>query len=1618
MEYFPNAMGKFPVAMEYFTPAMVSEYPAVDSESPCAGVGASVARSGGLQVRSEGAAERAGFPAARAGWRKPLAGGEGVRSGVGVGWVDCTGERIDRIDLMAGGGWLMNVAGSRVAGVECLGFTFPLLFDRGGVGLRTMPEDTAKQPVARSSGESTPATRKRWGWPRRIITTLGFVGLLGFAVVITLLCTSGLPVDFALPYAAGKVSPVDGAWRVEMDHGLLKLNRTEGLAFILRGARIVRSDGTLAFNLASFSIYSSPASLMKGNYVPRRIVVDAPEVELVRRADGSFEFVPLPVSSSAEAEEATAFPPELPDAFLPIEGRPFELVIQQPAVKIRDGVRPLTVSFKDISTTVSRDKQTLLSKLNLVWTGPIHTATIKAEVTYSLDKKTASVGFEFSPVGMDDLLPYVTLPSLPVEAQGTVSGKARAAIDLASKRVDTFSFEVVTSALEVKASQWLRDPISLAPMRLAGSADFAKGSGSIEPLTVKAGPVSIELSEQRITQTERLRLEGGMKLGGITLGQALALLSPELRKRIPLTPEQEAGLAVDNLNLNWKLATTPMGNALPVIDTAEVEATVALQAGTQTIRSTFSVGATEKLQLIEWKTAVDSFNLAGCAVPALKEFPLEALDLPIDFKASGKMRLPDTVDALDVAFHAGPGIIKNHPLWYAYMAKPVPLKELSFQLSAKDNLKTIVVPSAVLDIDGPRGELQAITLALSSPPHLSKEFDLGVKGRILATEWLAETLWSYVPNDIRVRMDISDAEVRELGLKQATIDLDARGHLGGAAAFTLARATTTATATLKLNTLSYPVTASADFNPQSGHWSAIVDTAALLPNSLQLSIFKRFTLPAYWITTPVSTHLETSGTTTGTVQKAYLKVVVEAGEVSIPELLKKPIPVRSVVLEARADLEKKVVESFSAKADIEGRLASLNINQLLVKDNQFSGLAEVDLKQWDLAWLLSFWPDALLPKERALLEEYKPYAMLDEASLKVVVENMLTEFDPKRIKELSLYAQLTKLGVTYNNLPVTLDSLSLNLGNNRAKLALLNAQVDAFAADEVTLTTGDIMEPGCRVDLHSVFHGNLSRLSALLGKLPLDPALWKDKGLDELKGNASGVLDASVPLNLEQPVPTPESLAAKVSLKIEDFQPPTAPQLKDVATIGKGTIQLQAEVAKKQATVAVQYALSAFRMAPYVDGPVDLAFTLGMPDDQKINTTFTVDLTKARLSIGQLETEKLPGEMARLIFSADTTGLRDSTAAPSVDFGLDYALFVKGKTRGRLEFAPAFAGELMGFKRGRVEGVKLGNTEFDAALAFSENPGFTFAVNGKRLDLPEILGVASPIVRQILLDMAGKESVPAGLPQSTGIAKPKEPTAKDPIAMLLLSFQSDVNFDEVRVAKDKTLTKLETHTVLKDGELHSFKLTAIEGGKNLLKIELAPPVGQAQPLTVIIPNVSALAQLVVAPLGEFKLPDSELSRNIDVARKVPNNFRGGILYLDGAVNLKDPEQLFNGKMRMDELFLMEVPCLVRGIAQRTLRPVKEQEVFKIFNIENVHYGKTKATIKKLRMEGPLTMNIFEAEYLAAEPRVKLKGDHALVKFEVDWPMKEPFGMKHVWLENALIRAIGTNDESWSDLIDK
>ncbi|HUH83820.1 MAG TPA: AsmA-like C-terminal domain-containing protein [Stellaceae bacterium] len=326
----------------------------------------------------------------------------------------------------------------------------------------------------------------------------GFAAGMMIAAVLLVwrLIAGPVSLDYLIPYVADGIAEAEPGLVVAVDHTLLSLGANATIEIVARGVHLSRSDGQAQLVLPELVLGLSARAALSGSLAPTRIVLRAPQLRLVRAADGSFH-LGLADANAASQDWGEALLRDLngsPERNGPVS-RLREVAINGAALTIDDRTLDIVWHAKRADLTLFRRAEGLFGDLNLVVDegGGTH-AELRGDISYV--KGATELRVMLTVAGLVPARFSAGVPPLPALAalDLPVSGEMRVALDPGALRIDEAWCALTLGAGRMVHPALPGGSIPIASGSVRAAYDPAKRQLGLERLALDLGGPKLELS--------------------------------------------------------------------------------------------------------------------------------------------------------------------------------------------------------------------------------------------------------------------------------------------------------------------------------------------------------------------------------------------------------------------------------------------------------------------------------------------------------------------------------------------------------------------------------------------------------------------------------------------------------------------------------------------------------------------------------------------------------------------------------------------------------------------------------------------------------------------------------------------------------------------------------------------------------------------------------------------------------------------------------------------------------------------------------------------------------------------------------------------------------------------
>lgn len=1488
-------------------------------------------------------------------------------------------------------------------------------------------------------------------WWKRIL-----LGLCSLPVIFLIfLCTTGIRLDPLLPLLGSQLE----ALPCKINKPVLWVKCALGRqAFIARvkGLKAFHEDASPVVELTSLEVTVPFTNLFAKKLLPDLLEINGLKLTVRKTEDGGFELFPF--TDEAEKESTPWRTPEMPASLQPLEKLPFKARLTNLQVALREQNRPqqLLVPNASIEASYSAKGETLHFDLGLTHPLQERTTTVAVTGSWNLNNNALHTRTEYARIALEDWTPHL-LPALPLAIEGELEGHLELTLNLQTLQPKLVDYSLSLADLKITADDWLIAPLAFAPFTLSGSAAFEDPiHAQFHATPLQAGPFVLEFSPWVAEHNDSVNVLGEVRLHQLAAVDVLALLKPDILANIP----------ADSLDLLQLNGTGPVVDHLGVVWT--VAAFFNKDYTVQSIEGAVNLGMSislndERIQpelRINYHQTSPSHakihakaNLLQPAVPARWSFlvanhkaDLDCIQIPLSFSMEASASVnPATTDLPEIeslALNVSSGQGEVHPLPELSKDWTTPLKvnRLNFDLKSTNSLKHTELVHGIIELDEPVLDFSGITITSPTSPLQGLPKEIAITGGLKVTSVPMPWVCSLISEEHRKSLPLSAEEIAAFSLREFLLKMDTKVTLSDEQI--VASGSIQTTTIIALGETNWIWNANADVDVADGI-KVHVASQPLSLGIINLPLLERFGVQPNSIRGDLIISGDARLDDAGKPLEAKGSLALSNGYVSLPQYLTNPFQWDALSANGTIDLSTGTFPLLEAKLESPLITSSFTMKDTSMSEDFLSTRLSVQGTIHSLPELLAQLAPIVHLGENSHLDDLQPNGKA-EATLSLSYKGSINKPAPESIADLEGSVALTDLSMLWApELLIGCSSIRINLKEDSLQWTLHGSHIGNAVALHSEGSMRELLGENPRLLIKAECSIDLGYVPALAKQFTLQS--FPSELLDDPSGNLFLQLDGNAALPtyaeifalLDRTAHDSNSIdwlaetTQFLSRTVEDFYVTSSLDAKSISLPALGKMvsgvaftpinaTARMDGAPSGITLSATANLDNFQVEGFAQGPIQGSISAKLSKNGMLHTELQTQLDDFNIDLAALGLAKPRGTPSHLRFAAtldDVSPLipflaTSATSTPDqpsrLDFEVDYLFLLGGDFSGNLIFSPSFTGDFWGVRRLQLNEIDIDHTHFDFEASVAPQRGVDIRIDGTLFDLQELLTVGSPVVYKMMLDSPPQSREKTDTPS----ALPKE------LALLNNTVTANINFDQIRFTPLKQLTDFTGAFELQNLKPYQVHLSAMESGRNLFSLRIEPPKTGLHDVCLIIPDCVSLADVVLSPLGQFQLNDAELQSKIDALLAIPASFKGGVLQMQGKSTLgQSAGTLYDGNLRVDDLYLTTTPKLLRILAQRTLKPVTEQKAFNIFNIEKVIIAPDRYSIRNFRIEGPLTLNVKEAVYSIPNKLVTAEGDHALVKFWIKWPTDKPFGIAYVDIENKLIRALGTDISEFGDLGD-
>jgi len=1431
------------------------------------------------------------------------------------------------------------------------------------------------------------------------------VALVALAVSLVLLATTGWVLDPLLGPVLSRVVDQQAAARPELRHLRIRLHPTQGLRVVAGGFRLTRADGRELAGVERVRVEWPIRRLRQRHWFPAEVEIGPVELKLWKGANGAWEWLPAQPAAPEEAGSEAA-PLDWTNIegmvarALPLEGEPGEVRWGPVTVRLMDAPELPVFALEQGNLLVRRDGRTL--GIESVGSARIDAHGAQFGLRTRMDFATLTVAGDWSGERID--LGWIGGVARASGLDATVEGRVDVRFEweaglepLSPMRI---AYEVTSAGLQVALPGMLREPLRVEPWQTRAQFDFRTGMGAMEPLTVQAGPVRIQARMETRTdpKTGEQFLNFGAGLQAFTLADVVDLLDPQIAAPLEHWMEQTGGWQLQRFGIDGWLALDLSNPNQPLPARAHWTFDTSLLAGEQelALRAEANWTANPFVCEIDWE--IPAFNPASVPLPANLQQLLALADLPIGASGQAVFDAPTNLSRARALVNLGAGSLGAPDPLRAMLARPVRFDGGQLELRVANNTRTLRLERMSLGWEGMRLDSNGFDVTLDHPVVAlvtGTALQWALDGDLSLTGMRLDRLAGPLSPDLVALIPIPSASHSECAV--GALHLSTR--LAGGVSPELAPAVSTAVLDLEIANVSAAVPEFGAVSIAGIEMEAGLESGRLTIGPVKTELYGgELSLNADWSGVPLAL-------------PAQITVALSAtpGMVTHTALWPKPWPVEAIALSAVVRPAERAISDVRARFTGAGVAVALEDLSAHPDGARWAVSARAAIERIDLARVLELWPVGIAEELRTGVTEMDPRGVIGPGKLRVGALLDPQTPSPDDLHELEFELQTSDWQAAYRDwVKAQIPALTLAGNRDRVSITIPSSSVGPLRMESCAIGIDQPLSNAPGVNALWNARLDLAALSTLI-KNASDPAL-RDAASAALAG-ISGTVDISG--TVAGPAIMPLAVAdwsGSLKLSTRGLRMPIP--VEDLTLIAPA-LSLDASLAAGVIEATMNANVADVRYMDWVRGPVTARVDLAGADMTGAQLRWSVNADGMTIAPPAVPSLKPAGAPAHCSGTLGVSALQQDGWA--VDAGIDGHLLLPFSAQTRALIQPDEGAPLGGLRELQIASAALGRSDIQGALRMGQNQRIELNLRGNALFVEELLGAIEPLIDDYLVAARESEDADAGTAQETtpapadadGPQAAQQDPAADPPATPL---DARIAFARIQLSPGRVLRDFTTTVHTTDAALPDLELGAVEGDGHRVRIAL-----QAQPegghhLAVNIPDVAGLATLCVAPLADLDLPKSGLVANLDVVRRVPDSFAGGTLILDGVVFPPMPETVFDGTLRIDDMLMVKAPCLLRAVAAVSGKRFVEGVAFKLFEMERFSVGPKSFSVTNLRLDGPVTMNVFEGLYRFEDQYIKVSGDHYFTNFVLEGPITSP----EVWLDNRMTRALGTDDSDWTD----
>ncbi len=1336
------------------------------------------------------------------------------------------------------------------------------------------------------------------------------------------------------------------------------------------------ADNSQALSLDHIGISWDLAALLGGNLTPRIISMDQMEANLVATSDGRLQFITLPATEENNSNREPFTPADLADDTLPRIGKPLKFSINRTRLHLPAGLPAQMVSTGPVELTVSRPQPSSLNiagafdirvdnrpgkvgfetnlDLNRDWLGdcrfdfeaapaadaPATQVVLRAARTNITE--AASLSLKVTNCEPGTWLALLGRTDLPT-VDGRFDAELEAHGDPLNLHLDRLAAKLSTGGLTI-TSPLLTQPLVIPGTQLELQTEDNGSRGKVAPFTTRAGPLVLSSGGIR-WDTEGSTISGGgeLRLEALPLLNLLTWLPSDMRSQLPFSNEEAAEISLNSSTLGLQI-TGDRNEGLPKIKFTASSGVTLNQAPVEILAEGDLHVSTRR---VEVKITLPDFIQARWQLALLRRFPIPDLEAPLraEFKLSGNW--PDTLDEARWSIVAGEGYVVPKGTTLRWLAKPFPITSFSMTGNLRDGQKKLSIEQ--LDFVSGRAHFALERTELNSNQALTGPAGAtNARFTLKLDHWYAADFLPLLGAELKNIVEPVAEDLAQIGIEQ----LETAAELGFAnqpwVDPSISTLTGTQSAVVRVGAELIPAEAVWKFDPATRRIGASFQLKNLRPDRLALASLKNSPIPPAALDLMFAVNVEVSANAYAQSLdlmelKAVLNIIADNGTIKANPLLATDLPVTKLEMSASAQILPLRLEGLRVFADFDGPNLLIDDARMEFSETGTSAM-HIALRRLPLDWARARVPTDWIPEE---LRDARVSGILSQLDLRAGFQTEAANKPAMLPTNLTLSADLENIEVVLPDCPkVTVPKLNLT-----GDLDLLTVMIDRATTDGIELTAfkatvGTPLAADHLATAAGTVQADLARLPALLATAGKWVTVPPELDLTGLDGNATVEFTASAPLDPEK---LSTDLRARANVTVGQLVMPPA-LLPDSVTVGPSALVLSTEVTGEIATGKFSWRPQSLAVSTWLTGSptLDATFSAGTsaiemhPRIDLANTVVDAPGLGWKKSIGlpaSLQTDAtytpaLNGAPARLVALVTGEGLITSPLRTRITADLS------DEQHTGLNLLP----EISGLK---LSETVMGRSTLDLDISRNTDGSTLVNLRSPKIDLTEWFTRFAPAINEW-------NRTPAHIPGTTSASAPTPAatTAFAPIDLPSLDLQAEIG--SIVLSDTHALSGVTVAAKLRDGFPDQLKLAASTGVKSTLKLEL-DSAGGRHPWRFALTDLGGWLHAGAAPLvllpASPDLPDSPL----ETLRTLPATFVNGDITLQGTADFRDVENTFDGSGKINGLVLEQELQFLAKIAALVKKRVILQVPFKVFDLPEFTASPTRVSIRKMRIDGPLTV---------------------------------------------------------------